>query len=799
MHKIGVDEGPRGSSYRLWDLRRGKAGLERCRVAEELVRNHRSLSGIHEIYMYFSVRVLRRRKVRVFIAEARRRVFAILSKLPAICSCCIWRIQVATAMVESAAESEYGSPVAQPIDTLADLAGQKLLKSPVREFLEGSVPLPLNIEAKRPQLLVCHDYKGGYQEDKWVQGRKGMEGYVLWHWHLVDVFVYFSHSLVTIPPPGWINAGHKHGVPVLGTFITEWARGASVCRELLASAETCCMYASQLADLAYGLGFDGWLVNIENKVDTKDLPRLHLFLQHLRQCMHTLKPNSDVIWYDAVTDEGDLDWQNCLNEKNRSFFAVSDGLFTNYTWSEGMAKLSANAAGERNFEVYMGVDVFGRNTFGGGGFDCDKALKVAREGEVSAALFAPAWVYETNQPPSFEIAQSRWWSRIEDCWPIARCSPIALPFFTDFNRGCGTRVAVEGKEVSTQPWFNLSCQNLQPILKVIALSESPLEVSMSHEAAYSGGSCIKLTGSDDSQGLVLLYECNVPVKTREIHTSYCVHVDDQLHICIALIIHRESSRIVVLLVEEGSQVQVPSTLKNCVVQQATRKADLETLNSESNKWIVRKHVLELGICALSQIYAVTYSHELDVKKLISLVEDNTLTTRTLITDSVAGSKDPEILHGMLGHLRISTEREHDRELPNIVFEGCEPQWTQKSEAWKSVSLTLRWGLVQMHSSPGNCQWVQYHVYISKDGESRGCSVSRGDPEFLGVSVVKAFSVQDLLISSSCTMLNFHVQAHCACGLPGALTAPCIVSNSNSNPSSHLDSDISGPVLKKHAV
>lgn len=37
--------------------------------------------------------------------------------------------------------------------------------------------------------------------------------------------------------------------------------------------------------------------------------------------------------YDAVTDEGDLDWQNCLNEKNRSFFAVSDGLFTNYTWS----------------------------------------------------------------------------------------------------------------------------------------------------------------------------------------------------------------------------------------------------------------------------------------------------------------------------------------------------------------------------------------------------------------------------------------------------------------------------------
>jgi mannosyl-glycoprotein endo-beta-N-acetylglucosaminidase len=36
---------------------------------------------------------------------------------------------------------------------------------------------------------------------------------------------------------------------------------------------------------------------------------------------------------------------------------------------EDMAELSAHAAGERATEVYMGVDVFGRNTFGGGGWD----------------------------------------------------------------------------------------------------------------------------------------------------------------------------------------------------------------------------------------------------------------------------------------------------------------------------------------------------------------------------------------------------------------------------------------------
>ena len=38
---------------------------------------------------------------------------------------------------------------------------------------------------------------------------------------------------------------------------------------------------------------------------------------------------------------------------------------------------------------------------------CDVALKASRKADVSAALFAPGWVLESNQPPSFEIAQTR--------------------------------------------------------------------------------------------------------------------------------------------------------------------------------------------------------------------------------------------------------------------------------------------------------------------------------------------------------------------------------------------------------
>ena len=68
-------------------------------------------------------------------------------------------------------------------------------------------------------MLVCHDMAGGYLDDKWVQGGTNEGAYAIWHWYLMDVFVYFSHSLVTLPPPCWTNAAHKHGVKVCGLLM----------------------------------------------------------------------------------------------------------------------------------------------------------------------------------------------------------------------------------------------------------------------------------------------------------------------------------------------------------------------------------------------------------------------------------------------------------------------------------------------------------------------------------------------------------------------------------------------------
>lgn len=39
-----------------------------------------------------------------------------------------------------------------------------------------------------------------------------------------------------------------------------------------------------------------------------------------------------VLWYDSVTVDGELKWQDCLNRKNRPFFDACDGIFSNYCW-----------------------------------------------------------------------------------------------------------------------------------------------------------------------------------------------------------------------------------------------------------------------------------------------------------------------------------------------------------------------------------------------------------------------------------------------------------------------------------
>ncbi|CAG0910058.1 unnamed protein product, partial [Darwinula stevensoni] len=100
------------------------------------------------------------------------------------------------------------------------------------------------------------------------------------------------------------------------TLITEWEDGSKLCKALLESEESIARAVQKLTEVAQFYGFEGWLINIENDLRTGEPEAMNSFLSQLSISMKGSNPNGMVLWYDAVTVDGKLLWQNELNDKN---------------------------------------------------------------------------------------------------------------------------------------------------------------------------------------------------------------------------------------------------------------------------------------------------------------------------------------------------------------------------------------------------------------------------------------------------------------------------------------------------
>ena len=57
-------------------------------------------------------------------------------------------------------------------------------------------------------------------DSRHIQGSQtNLPCYRFFRWHLIDIFVYFSHEFITIPPLVWIDCAHKNGVQILGPHV----------------------------------------------------------------------------------------------------------------------------------------------------------------------------------------------------------------------------------------------------------------------------------------------------------------------------------------------------------------------------------------------------------------------------------------------------------------------------------------------------------------------------------------------------------------------------------------------------
>nr|CAB3465559.1 unnamed protein product [Digitaria exilis] len=653
-------------------------------------------------------------------------------------------------------------PMSYPITDLAALASRSYLSAAANfhlPFNRASTPGSGEPLPARRRVLVCHDMEGGYRDDAAPQGGTNPDAYALWHWHLVDIFVYFSHYLVTLPPPCWTNAAHLHGVKVLGTFITEWDDGAEVCKEMLATEASAQMYAERLTELAAALGFDGWLINIEVNLDVQFINNLKEFVNHLTKTMHTAVPGSLVIWYDAITVKGELDWQDKLNEYNKPFFDLCDGLFANYTWKENYPQDSAAVAGNRKYDVYMGIDIFGRNTFGGGQWTTNVALDLLTKVDISTAIFAPGW-----------------WGLVEKSWEVRRSYPKQLPFYTDFDQGRGYQVSVNGQQVSSDPWNNISCQSFQPTLKytgdqaqlqafinirgalqlinlfIFSISANHIQFtkqvdSLLHsfkDEPYSGGNCLTVKGSLRPNIIFSeqLFNGGLGMEDGSLHLFYSVRADASSVVGLSLNLSSNKHSTSILVAEDiATFIRKKQNHKYGSYVKADK---VQPLAPDNQDWIVYKATAQS-----SASYILTGINIVCTLKIAGKISPETDEDRVSDANVDASSS----YHVSLGHISIQ-KTDANTEFPpagSWVTEGEHISWSNSSNTTKRVNLKLNWKL----KTPDQPSFRKYNIYVEKSTADPNSKTSRS---YLGVATVDTFYVSGLEVASQVTNLKFIIQA-----------------------------------------
>ncbi|MFB8374917.1 endo-beta-N-acetylglucosaminidase [Paenibacillus taichungensis] len=361
------------------------------------------------------------------------------------------------------------------------------------------------------------------------------------YWQYVDKLVYWGGSAgegIIVPPSAdTIDAAHRNGVPIMGTVFFppsvyggkyEWVK-----QMLQQNSDGSFPAADKLIEVAEYYGFDGWFINQETEGGTAtDAQLMKTFLRYLQD--H--KPaGMEIIWYDSMTKEGNISWQNALTDRNAMFLQdngnkVSDSMFLNFWWNDlGSSAAKAKSLGRSPFELFAGIDVEAK------GYDTSlKWNLLFPEGKpavTSLGIYRPDWSYNSaDSMADFFARENQFWvgqngnpanTATSQAWKgiannVIESSPVdQLPFTTNFNTGSGEKFYVHGQQVRETGWNNRSLQDVLPTWRWLTESKGKaLTPSLDWSDAYYGGSSLKVSGTLSSANAthLKLYQTDLKIE-----------------------------------------------------------------------------------------------------------------------------------------------------------------------------------------------------------------------------------------------------------------------------------------------
>ncbi|WP_297517322.1 discoidin domain-containing protein [uncultured Clostridium sp.] len=370
------------------------------------------------------------------------------------------------------------------------------------------------------------------------------------YWQYIDKLVYWGGSsgegLIVPPTPDVTDSAHTNGVPVLGTvFFPTLEHGGKLewlDTFLTKDAKGGFPVVDKLIQVATEMGFDGWFINQEtqgtdemkeNPTDDAILTPEHskLMQELIKEFKTKAGDKLEIMWYDSMTEEGEMDWQNALTQKNEMFLidgdknSVADSMFLNFWWTEEKyvkeeliknSNKKAKELGIDPYSLFTGIDTQANGTTTP--IRWDLIEESANNTYTSLGLYCPSWTFfSSDSPDSFQDKESKYWVNELGNPAMATTSTgtqwrgistyktentviNALPFNTNFNIGNGYNFFIDGELVSKLDWNNRSMADVMPTYRWMVEHEgnNKLTTSLDFANAYYGGNSIKLYGNLDA-------------------------------------------------------------------------------------------------------------------------------------------------------------------------------------------------------------------------------------------------------------------------------------------------------------
>lgn len=377
------------------------------------------------------------------------------------------------------------------------------------------------------------------------------------YWQYVDKLVYWGGSsgegIIVPPSPDVTDLAHKNGVPVLGTvFFPQNAHGGKIewLDTFLQSRDGKTFpMADKLIEVAKLYGFDGWFINQETEGD-KEEP---LTEEHAKSMAAFIKyfkeqaPQLEIVYYDSMTNEGKMDWQNALTDNNDMFMKdggqkVSDSMFLNFWWTEEeladkeLLKASAEKAqklGIDPYELYAGVDIQANGYATPIQWDLFEASDNSTY--TSLGLYCPSWAYfsalgvdefqeketklwvnsKKDPTQTVDYSKNTQWRGVSS-YAVEKSAITELPFTTYYNMGNGYSFFKNGEQISLLDWNNRSIGDILPTYRWVMEHEggNDLNGSFSVADSYYGGTSLKFRGNmeKDAKSTIKMFSADLPLE-----------------------------------------------------------------------------------------------------------------------------------------------------------------------------------------------------------------------------------------------------------------------------------------------